>query len=128
MLAIHPEIQDMVYKEIHEQYPTDDVPLTLEILNALPYLDRVIKETLRRVPIIPLIAREVIEDFDLGPCKVKPGMIIAINIYSLHLNKDIWGDDVEEFKPDRFLPENVAKRHPYSFIPFSGGARNCIGN
>jgi cytochrome P450 len=127
LLAQNPLIQEKVYNEINEYYPSFDEPLTLEIINQMTYLDMAIKETLRLIPIIPLIARDVMEDFDLGPCRVKPGMIVAINIYSLHLSKDVWGEDAEVYNPDRFSEENTAKRHPYSFLPFSAGSRNCIG-
>lgn len=55
------------------------------------------------------------------------GTNVSIWVRELHTNKKIWGDDALEFKPERFLDENISKIHPYAYIPFSNGPRICPG-
>ena len=58
---------------------------------------------------------------------VPTGAVLHINIYDIHRDPNFWPNP-EVFDPDRFLPERIQNRHPYSYLPFSAGPRNCIGN
>ena len=51
---------------------------------------------------------------------------MALLIYGMHHNPDVY-EEPDQFRPERFLAENSAGRHPYAFVPFSAGPRNCIG-
>ncbi len=53
--------------------------------------------------------------------------MLILSFHHLHRNKEVWGANADRFDPDNFLPENVASRHAYSYLPFSAGPRNCIG-
>ena len=54
------------------------------------------------------------------------GLSVALLIYGMQRNPRVYPDP-DAFKPKRFLPEQSAGRHPYAFLPFSAGPRNCIG-
>ena len=57
---------------------------------------------------------------------IPAGTILHIDIHGTHTDPNFWPNP-EVFDPDRFLPENSQNRHPYSYIPFSAGPRNCMG-
>ncbi|KAH8306146.1 hypothetical protein KR018_002535 [Drosophila ironensis] len=129
LLAMFPEHQDRVFEELKQVYPTDeDFEVTYEDFQKMENLDRVINETLRLIPSVPVTLRDTKEEFVLSNgFQVPKGVQIFVDIYSIHRNKDHWGPEADSFNPDNFLPEKVQERHPFAFLPFSKGRRNCIG-
>ncbi|XP_053603014.1 cytochrome P450 4d2-like [Plodia interpunctella] len=127
MLSQYPEVQDKVYTELRAVLGDSDRPLELADAGQLKYLEAVIKETLRLYPPVPAIVRMVEKEFTLpSGFKLIPDVGVAIHIWALHRNPTFWGKDAEEFRPGRFLDTNL--KHPAAFMPFSFGARNCIGS
>lgn len=127
MLAINQKHQDTVLDELRSVFESVDCDVTSAHLMNMQYLDRVLKESMRLLSPVPFIARKPSTDIELRKGTIPRGSMVIINILHVHRNPEIWGENVYEFDPDRFLPENVAERQPFSYIPFSGGARNCIG-
>ncbi|XP_020295767.1 cytochrome P450 4C1-like [Pseudomyrmex gracilis] len=125
-LGNSPKHQEKVHEELEEVFKDLDAPVTIKDLSQLKYLDRVIKETLRIYPSVPMIGRELTEDVNLGDYVIPKGMTIILAIVLAHRNPEVWPDPLK-FDPDRFLPENSKNRNPYAYVPFSAGPRNCIG-
>lgn len=127
-LALHPEIQEKAYEEIMTVFPSADTPVDSSSLAQLEFLERIIKESLRLAPAAPTIGREALDDFEIAQGEVcEKGTIFVIDILGLHRRTYLWGDDANEFKPDRFLPENFEGKQQF-YMPFSAGKRNCIGS
>lgn len=126
MLALHQEIQDKVVTEMHEVFADQNSTVTFDDLSKLTYLEMVVKESLRHYPVGPFIARKTSEDFPFKDGILPKDTIILMNIRKLHKDPKYWGDDAAQFNPERFLPEKFDKMHPYTFLAFSGGPRNCM--
>ncbi|KAG7300113.1 hypothetical protein JYU34_015653 [Plutella xylostella] len=124
LLAEHREVQDKIYEELEGIFGSSDRTPSMADQAAMKYLEAVIKETLRLYPSVPFIAREITEDFMMGDLPVKKGTEVAVHIYDLHRRPYLYADP-EVFRPERFL--GAGPKHPYAFVPFSAGPRNCIG-
>ncbi|XP_012137855.1 putative cytochrome P450 4aa1 isoform X2 [Megachile rotundata] len=126
LLANHPEWQEKCLEEVDNIFDGDSRPPTMKDLREMRCLEMCIKEALRLYPSVPIIARILGEDVKIGKHVVPAGCGVFISPYSTHRLAHHFPDP-EAFKPERFSPENSEKRHPYAYIPFSAGPRNCIG-
>ncbi|XP_072760393.1 cytochrome P450 4C1-like isoform X2 [Anoplolepis gracilipes] len=126
LLAEHKDIQERVRIEVNTVMQENGGKLTIKSLQNLLYLDRCLKEALRLYPSVFLISRYIAEDVKLQSYVVPAGTVVHLNIYGVHRDPNFWPNP-EVFDPDRFLPEIAQNRHPYSYLPFSAGPRNCIG-
>jgi cytochrome P450 len=87
------------------------------------YLDATIKETLRSRPVIADVARKLTRPTRIGPYEVPAGTFVLPAIAAMHHRPDLYPEP-HEFRPERFLDGGVEQ---YSWIPFGGGVRRCIG-
>lgn len=128
LLAMHPEVQEKLHEELQTVLGDEDYDvLPAENANKLKYMEMVMKESMRLIPQIPIMIREVLDDFEIEPGIVIPkSTTLVISLLMLHRDKKYWGDDAEKFKPERFSEESFVPGSNF-FFPFSAGQRICIG-
>jgi cytochrome P450 len=105
----HPDVQSRLIEEIHA--------------GRHEFLDAVVKETLRLRPVFSLVARRLKAPMEIGGVPLPAGVTVVPSIYLLHRRPEIYPDP-ERFRPERFLEERGGT---YTWIPFGGGVRRCLG-
>ncbi|KAK3913943.1 Cytochrome P450 4C1 [Frankliniella fusca] len=128
MLSIRPDIQNSLYEEVRSRLGSGATKRSIvaQDLPQLQYAEKFLKEVMRMFSTIPLSARQINEDTELGGHALPKGTTVVINYFGLHRDPVTWPDPLR-FDPERFSPEQSQGRHPYAYLPFSGGARSCIG-
>ncbi|EIW55291.1 cytochrome P450 [Trametes versicolor FP-101664 SS1] len=145
LLSEHPDAQAKVRREILE---AGDGYIPYEKLHSLPYLDAICKETLRMYPPTPIVLREAFRDTTLPlsqPMRGSDGSMLShipipkgtnmlVGVRACNRNKALWGEDAEEWKPERWLAplpkavEDASIPGVYSnLMTFVGGGRSCVG-
>ncbi|XP_071576390.1 probable cytochrome P450 6a14 [Temnothorax nylanderi] len=126
-LAQHQDIQNKVRKEIDEILKKHG-EMTYNAVNEMTYLHKVVNETMRKYPPVPVLNRVCTKDLDLPTTNIHlpEGTLITIPVLGLHRDPSIYPDP-DKFDPERFDGDKIATRHPYAYLPFGEGPRICIG-
>ncbi|KAL6518528.1 hypothetical protein OROGR_019030 [Orobanche gracilis] len=126
-LIRHPRCMMKLQKELEQVVGMGRHVEELHLKN-LDYLDSVVKETLRLHPVVPLLMHESVEDCTLDGYHVPRGSRLMINVLSIGRDPNVWKDDPEAFKPERFREGNIdLSGHDFELIPFGSGRRGCPG-
>ncbi|XP_028667982.2 cytochrome P450 4B1-like [Erpetoichthys calabaricus] len=125
-LALHPEHQQKCREEIQDVLSGEET-MDWDHLSKIPYTTMCIKESLRLCPPVPEVARKLTKPIKFPDGRTLPeGFLIGIAVYNIHRCEYFW-ENPEVFDPMRFSAQESAERHPFAYIPFSAGPRNCIG-
>ncbi|GAA2084565.1 cytochrome P450 [Aeromicrobium halocynthiae] len=123
LLGQHPEWQERCRAEA---MTLGERP-SLEDLEGLVDLDLVMREALRIVPPVPVVARETVKDTEVLGVPIPAGRFVAVMLHHTHHMPEIWTDP-DRFDPERFSPERREDaRHRHAWDPFGGGVHKCLG-
>jgi cytochrome P450 len=122
LLAEHPEVEARFHAELDEVL--DGETPTAAAVEDLEYTERVIQETMRLYPPVYAIFREPQVDVRLGDYRIPAGSAVLLPQWVVHRSPRFW-DDPETFDPDRWA--ETSERERFSYFPFGGGPRHCIG-
>ncbi|EXX68538.1 cytochrome P450 [Rhizophagus irregularis DAOM 181602=DAOM 197198] len=124
-LAKYPEMQEKARAEVIRILGDEPVIPSSVQLKEMKYINAIIKESLRVYPPAPVVSlRSLQKPIKIGPYIVPKNVLCSVNIWQVHYDTRYW-ENPKQYNPERFL--NNEKRHPFSWIPFSAGPRNCIG-
>ncbi|MGW0042690.1 cytochrome P450 [Rhodococcus sp. NPDC003348] len=132
LLARHPEEAARARAEVDALWAAPMsapcIPVRFEEVAKLRAVRRVLDETLRLWPTAPGYFRKAKQDTVLGGrYPFEKGQMLMVVLQRVHRDPAVWGDDAGEFRPDRFLPEQVRARPGHGYKPFGTGIRACIG-
>jgi cytochrome P450 len=94
-------------------------------VRELPYLNAVIKESMRLTPVTTVLQRELTRPIELGGHTIPAGVLVVPSNYLAQRHEATWGDPLA-FRPERFL-EAARPPAPHEYFPFGGGRRRCLG-
>ncbi|CAL4922773.1 unnamed protein product [Urochloa decumbens] len=127
-LLRNPEAMAKATEELDRVVGRDRFVVEADIPN-LPFLEAIVKETMRLHPVAPLLAPRVSrEDTSVDGHDIPAGTRVLVNVWAIGRDPALWGDDAEEFRPERLVGSGVdVKGHDMELLPFGAGRRMCPG-
>jgi cytochrome P450 len=125
LLAEHPEVEARLHAEI-DQALGGRLP-TIDDLPRLPFTERVVTESMRLYPPAWIIGRRALVPYPIGGYVAPARSVFVVSPYLIHRDAR-WYPEPARFKPDRWTPEFRASLPPFTYLPFGGGPRRCIGD
>lgn len=125
LLSQHPEVEEKLHAEIDAVLP-DQQQLTFANFRQLPYTEQVLLEAMRIYPPTWRLVRRAVDEFRIGQYLIPAGSLVVVCQYAMHRNPRYF-PDAEKFDPDRWTVAAKSARPHYSYFPFGGGPRRCLG-
>jgi cytochrome P450 len=125
LLARHADTEARLHAEIDTVLGTGDVP-SVGDLSELPYTRMVLAESMRLYPPAWLLARMAVEEHEARGYVIPPGSLVVLSPWVVHRN-GIYFPDPERFEPERWRAATQNSRPRFSYFPFGGGSRGCMG-
>uniref|UniRef100_A0ACD5UJT6 Uncharacterized protein n=1 Tax=Avena sativa TaxID=4498 RepID=A0ACD5UJT6_AVESA len=126
LLCMHPEWQDRAREEVVLVFGASTPDY--DGLSRLKIVTMVLYEVLRLYTPLTVLHRKTYKPMELGGVRYPAGVVLALPLLSVHHDKDLWGADADEFRPERFAQGiSKASADVPAFFPFSWGPRVCVG-
>lgn len=127
-LAHHPDVQRRVVADVERALAAHGRELSYDAVRDMTYLGWALQEGMRMFPSSGYLMRRCARRYTLPGTKVtlERGVRVTVPLQALH-NDPRYFDNPDEFRPERFSPEEVAKRHKFVYLPFGEGPRACVG-
>ncbi|KAC9216387.1 hypothetical protein E3N88_46175 [Mikania micrantha] len=126
LLGQHTNWQDRARDEVLNVF--GDKNLNTDGLSHLKIINMILHEVVRLYPLGPVIKRMIHEETKVENLTLPPGTLLLLHLMLIHYDANLWGDDVNEFNPERFAKgASKAAKEPSSYFPFGGGPRVCVG-
>jgi len=125
LLSQNPDVEARFQAEV-DRLPTGKLP-SADDLPLLTYTEKVLTESMRLFPPAWLIGRRALRDYDVPPYRIPAHSLVLMSQYVMH-HDERYFQDAFRFDPERWTPEAKAARPKFSYFPFGGGPRQCIGD